>query len=363
MATLLATLHHYGVEHDLEIQVEGPARVGEVVDAVVRRAGMDRIPNAPSFLVERTRKTLARDTRFFDADIRSGDRLSLRDASGLSARHSAEAAAEAEIMDGPDAGVSVDLPPGPSDIGRSDLCTIRLTDRLASRRHARVTVTDDIHIADLGSTNGVLVNDEFILGASKVSADDVVTIGDTLIQVRRVERTQPTPTGPVVEFNRPPHVFRAYEGAKIELPAPPEDPPKQRLPMIAALIPLLLVGVLVGGSDLVFEGGWAFSPFMLVFMAFSPVMVVGSYLESKRTGRLNHKDRVEEHAELIRRKRERLDIEREKEITSRARSSRRVQKRNSSRQRCRPVFGNAIPTNRSSWLSGRALPIRTRGRQ
>ena len=230
-----------------------------------------------------------------------------------------EAAAQAQIVDGPGTGMSFDLRPGPSDIGRSNACDIRIEDKLASRRHARVVVADDIHIADLGSTNGVLISDEFIFGASKVSADDLVTIGDTIMQFRIVERTERTSTGPVVEFNRPPHVFRAYEGAKIKLPAPPADPPKQRLPMIAALIPLLLVGILYGGSDQVLENGWPFSPFMLVFMAFSPVMVVGSYLESKRSGRLNHKDRVAEHAELIQRKRARLDAEREKEIASRAR--------------------------------------------
>ena len=319
MATLLITLHHGDVDHDLKIQVDGPALVGDVVDAVVRRTQMDRVPSAPSFSVERTKERLARDTRVVDADLRSGDRLSLCEASGLSDRYRVEAAAQAQIVDGPGTGMSYDLPSGPSDIGRSEACNIRIKDRLASRRHARVMVADDIHIADLGSTNGILIDDEFIFGTSKVSADDLVTIGETTMQFCIVERTERTATRPVVEFNRPPHVFRAYEGAKIQLPAPPDDPPKQRLPMIAALIPLLLVGILYGGSDQVLENGWPFSPFMLVFMAFSPVMMIGSYLESKRSGRLNHKDRVAEHAELIRRKRARLDAERETEIASRAR--------------------------------------------
>lgn len=319
MATFLVTMDHDGKEHDLQIQVDGPVRVGDVVDVVVRRTRTDRLPVAPSFAVERTGDTLARDTRLMDADLRSGDRIHLRDASGLSDRRHAEAAARAEIVAGPGTGIPFPLGPGPSDIGRSAACDIRIKDRLASRRHARITVADDIHVTDLGSTNGVLVNDEFIFGASKVSADDLVMIGDTTMQFHMVERTERASAGPVVEFNRPPHVFKAYPGAEIELPAPPDDPPKQRLPMIAALVPLLLVGVMFVGSDKGLLDLWPFSPLMLVFMGLSPMMVVGSYLESKRSGRLNHKDRVAEHAELIRRKRARLDAEREKEIASRAR--------------------------------------------
>ncbi len=63
-------------------------------------------------------------------------------------------------------------------IGRSRDCQLALEDPLVSRRHAAFRWSNGkLVIEDLGSRNGVKVNDNKINGAMDLKLDDVVTIG------------------------------------------------------------------------------------------------------------------------------------------------------------------------------------------
>lgn len=71
-----------------------------------------------------------------------------------------------------------ELPPGRFLIGRSTDCQLSLDDPLVSRKHALLTVTDDsVEVQDLGSRNGVLVNDEKIAGSRQIGHGDRIMIG------------------------------------------------------------------------------------------------------------------------------------------------------------------------------------------
>ena len=71
-----------------------------------------------------------------------------------------------------------ELPPGRFLIGRSTDCQLSLDDPLVSRKHALLIVTDDaVEVQDLGSRNGVLVNDEKIPGPQAIGHGDKITIG------------------------------------------------------------------------------------------------------------------------------------------------------------------------------------------
>lgn len=71
-----------------------------------------------------------------------------------------------------------ELPPGRFLIGRSTDCQLSLDDPLVSRKHALLTVTDDaVEVQDLGSRNGVLVNDEKISGPRQIGHGDRIMIG------------------------------------------------------------------------------------------------------------------------------------------------------------------------------------------
>jgi len=71
------------------------------------------------------------------------------------------------------------IPPGGATIGRSRECDIVLADANVSRRHAEVlpAAAGAWTIADLGSTNGVLVNGRRIPGSEALAAGDRIALG------------------------------------------------------------------------------------------------------------------------------------------------------------------------------------------
>jgi pSer/pThr/pTyr-binding forkhead associated (FHA) protein len=78
----------------------------------------------------------------------------------------------------------LELPPGEFVVGRSRDCQLALDDALVSRRHAAFHATSDsLSVEDLGSRNGVKVNDARITGVVHLSSGDVVTIGSERLEV------------------------------------------------------------------------------------------------------------------------------------------------------------------------------------
>lgn len=71
------------------------------------------------------------------------------------------------------------IPPGGALVGRSRECDVVLADANVSRRHAEILpgAADTWTIADLGSTNGVLVNGRRIEGAELLQAGDRIVLG------------------------------------------------------------------------------------------------------------------------------------------------------------------------------------------
>lgn len=314
--SLLITLNHRARNINLSIEVEGPATIGEVVDAIVRQASLVGTPRRPALAVRRTGATLPRETRLSDADVRSGDRCWLNDAPDAQVAGSVPAAAVAEIVEGPGSGTEFELRPGPSDVGRAAICEITIDDELASRRHARINVGDEIRVHDLGSTNGVMVNDEMVAAATRVDPDDRITIGDTVLRVRSVEAPEEVPAGPSVPFNRPPHVVRPFDGRNVQIPAPPSEPQKQRFSITAALVPLVMV---LGMYLYYTQRDEEFPMIFLAFMLMSPIMVVGTYYENRGWGQREHRDQLAHHSERVAQVIAELDTARQEESASRKR--------------------------------------------
>lgn len=74
------------------------------------------------------------------------------------------------------------VPPGGGTIGRSRDCDMVLDDAGISRRHAEIRPgPDGWAVADLGSTNGVLVNGQPVRGSRLLAPGDRVGLGSTEI--------------------------------------------------------------------------------------------------------------------------------------------------------------------------------------
>jgi FHA domain len=89
-------------------------------------------------------------------------------------------------------GHEVALPPGKLVMGRGSRCHIVVDDLLASREHARLTVTEDsVVVEDLGSTNGVYVNEKRIESPTPLVQGDRMVVGTQELELREhVDRPQ-----------------------------------------------------------------------------------------------------------------------------------------------------------------------------
>lgn len=71
-------------------------------------------------------------------------------------------------------------------IGRAPSSDIRVDDRLVSARHARLVRRDGRwFLADLGSTNGTLLNERPLDGEQPVEYGDVIGIGSARLKLAR----------------------------------------------------------------------------------------------------------------------------------------------------------------------------------
>jgi DNA segregation ATPase FtsK/SpoIIIE, S-DNA-T family len=266
---LRATLSESATVSDLGRALSGAERPGVVPLPVVRnRAATPLTPSAP----------------VSESDIRSGDRIELAWLTEGSDPGDRPPVATITFRSGPDGGRTFPLHLGSNTLGRSTDAEVVVSDALSSRHHLAITVTDRIEVADLGSVNGSLVNGEPLTSPRHIGSHDIVTIGESTFTVSWL--TAPGAFRGIpgqILFNRPPRLLPPYPTRTVEIPEPPNDPQRQRLPMISALIPVVLaVGIWFLTKSL----------FAVAFLAFTPLMILGSWLESKRNGRADHKEQV-----------------------------------------------------------------------
>ncbi|MCC6216800.1 MAG: FHA domain-containing protein [Polyangiaceae bacterium] len=83
----------------------------------------------------------------------------------------------------------VALPVGETIIGRSGSVDVQLDSPLVSRQHCKLVVDDEgVTLVDLGSRNGMLVNDRFAGASTRLQVGDRITVGEstlTLVDARQ----------------------------------------------------------------------------------------------------------------------------------------------------------------------------------
>jgi S-DNA-T family DNA segregation ATPase FtsK/SpoIIIE len=236
-------------------------------------------------LVNRTHDLLDPRQAVVESSLTSGSTVALTQASARIGPAQGHGAAIATVESGPNRGQRFSLASGTSVIGREPDCEIRLSDPLVSRRHARINVSDVIEIIDMGSANGVIIDDQPV-PRSVLRTTDMVLLGDSKLSFR-IERSHHDgahPQASTVGFVRPPRLDPAYAGASFEAPEPPQRERSQRFPIVSLLAPLLMGGVLF------FLTGSVVS---LVFVGLSPIMLLGTAIESRVAGRLSFKQSLE----------------------------------------------------------------------
>lgn len=217
-----------------------------------------------------------------NAGLRSGSRVRAEQVSADLVAPGAgrgPAAAVLRVLSGPDRGKEFPLPVGTTVVGRGPEADVRLADPMVSKRHARVTIGDVVEIADLGSANGLVV-EGVPLPRLPLDGSTVVALGDTSISVVPLGRPSVAASGgPAIEFVRSPRVVPPLTEVEVALPAPPRPPSPRRFPFVAMVAPLLMGAVLFLTTR---------NTLSLIFIALSPVIMVGTWLDATITARRQH---------------------------------------------------------------------------
>ena len=274
-----------GESADLELMLgRSDATVGDLVDAL--RSGD---PSAPRESAPREGTGIMLDGRFCHPDLaldeiglHEGARVSLA-AAPADLPPPSTAALELRVVAGLDSGQRIPLTADGALVGRDDDDALAMSDVAVSRRHLRVEPSPGglrATVTDLGSVNGSWVEGRRIKEPTEVAPGTVFEAGDVAFMLAEVskDRLDVDPqrqagAGGLVPFNRPPRVRRSGPDDPLTAPEEVREQAPQKFSMVSAFAPLLLGGVMV-----IVLHNILFALFMLL----SPVMVVGSWWESRR---------------------------------------------------------------------------------
>lgn len=223
------------------------------------------------------------------------------------------------ITSGLHAGVTFSLINGENTIGRDPASRVCLTDPSISRRHATIEIGPRALITDLGSTNGMRV-DETEIPAAVLSGTHRIQLGqvdatlafeldhfrgaaqhhrgavaptefsesaDALIRSYPggAEKTRNWPAMALAdsEFIRSPRVETRFVSQPVELPQPPSPPEPQRFPILAMVAPVLMGGAMFAMTQ---------SPMSLMFIALSPLLMLGNFVDNRLSGNRKLRDKT-----------------------------------------------------------------------
>ncbi|MDR2930951.1 MAG: FHA domain-containing protein [Propionibacteriaceae bacterium] len=176
-------------------------------------------------------------------------------------------------------------------LGRGSDCDIRLDDPLVSHHHLRLDVAaQSTEVIDFGSANGTLV-DGSAIQRLRIDNPTRMLVGDTWVTVVPSPLTEQIAQQPgPVPFTRPPRVEDRYAGETFEAPDPPAETEGQGFPFLALLAPILMgVGMYMMTQRLT----------SLLFVALTPVMLVGNFLTQKTQQRRRRKKDVARFEERL----------------------------------------------------------------
>ncbi|WP_243075607.1 FtsK/SpoIIIE domain-containing protein [Microbacterium sp. SS28] len=307
-----------GSAHDVVVTAEPTATVGDVAariaaadprgayDASRRYTLQTASPMDPQW------RLLPPDAVIGDEWLASGLSVALvdeADAAHLLPSLHPGATAVLTILSGPQAGRSIPLGGGSHLVGRDPSCDVVLADPYLSKQHVRVDVGQSVELVDLGSANGVEVDGELV-SRVRVPGRLVVLVGGTelLVEVESHDAaTREDHVGPV-EFNRSPRVEERYIGRTLSVPEVPREADDQPFPLLAMIAPLLLGLAMFALTQ---------RPITLLFIAMSPIMLLGSWITTRRRDARKLKRQIARFDEGLVELGERLESE--KSVEQRAR--------------------------------------------
>ena len=283
MHVKLSLFRHDGSAQDVVVTAEPTATVRDIAARIAAADPRRSYDPARAYTLQ-TASPLAPEWRLLPPDAVIGDEwlasgLSVAlvdeaDAAGVLPTLHAGTTATVTVRGGSQAGQTQVLGRGSHTVGRDPSSDVVIADPYLSKRHLRIDVGQTVEVVDLGSANGIEVDGELV---PRIRVQDrvVVFAGDTelSVSVQTHAASRGDAAAAPVEFNRSPRVEERYAGREFPVPEVPRESDDQPFPLLAMIAPILL-----GGAMFAMTG----RPITLLFIAMTPVMLIGSWITTRR---------------------------------------------------------------------------------
>ncbi len=280
----------------LPTSADQPATGADLYGLLRRAAGRE----LPLLTLERTGELLARNASLVNTGLVSGDRLTaVAPRPGTSPKSEPVGDTERIILrtlTGPQPGAELAVLPGVS-VGRST--SDALDDASVSRQQFRFNIADgSVSLEDRGGVNPTVVNGRTASPRvpTEVTPGDVIEAGNVAMSLvsgppvrRDIHNQSFAYRDGALGFLQAPRVIDPEPEPVGDPPAPPNPPPERRFPLAAALLPVGLGLILAA----------VLGPRYALFVLISPLMVVWTYLDDRRSGRRSHAREVASHQQQV----------------------------------------------------------------
>jgi S-DNA-T family DNA segregation ATPase FtsK/SpoIIIE len=241
-----------------------------------------------------------------EAGLKTGSILSIGDPAA-SIVDEPEGLVEIRVVTGAGAGVVHRLMAGEAGVGTDPGCTIRLADDRIPPLCVAVVVDlqGDVTVRAMDGASDVLAetvphaDPPLAIDRERLTEEPVpwtigsqLTIGDVLLELETIQEPdaaiEDSPEAGWSDYNRPPRLLPPERPTQFKLPTPPTEQNRSGLPWLTMMIP-----VIMGVSLALITERW----YMLTMAAMSPMMMLGSYLQGKKTGKQTYRQQLAEYKE------------------------------------------------------------------
>lgn len=317
MSLMLTVVEGDGDAFDVHLDADPETPVGAVAEALAGAGGVHRPPEGLGLYAGD--RLLPADLLLRDSPLRHAAVVGLGRPAGTASAEP-DGLVEIRAVGGTGAGAVHRLDIGEYRIGLAHDGTAQVLRAVPDRPCAVLTVgpggrcrvAPDASAAPDGTAPQL--DREELAGATAWPAGAQLLVGGCLLELALPQRpdaaVQLSEDGTGWDYNRPPRLRPAKTATHFTLPSPPGSPAARPLPWITAAAPLVMAGV----------GALAFGRMqMLFFGLLSPVVILGNYLVSRRSGRQSHSETVAAYEE----KKARIEGDAEQALTAERTARRR----------------------------------------
>lgn len=237
---------------------------------------------------------LSPDTTVGEAGVRDGCIITLLDTQAPPpfAEDLPDAVVRLRIVSGRGAGTVHHVGAGTVLIGRAERCTIVVADPLAGEVDLGLVIDAEgqITVALGTEKSAAMIAGEPAVDGARLLAGSQLAYADCVIEMGDLETVRAaivdSPEDGRRKYNRPPRILPPDLAPRFVLPTEPREPEKQPLPILMAMLPLMAS---IAMAYLLRN------PMMLMFGLMSPLMLMGSWLTGRKTGRRRFKRETAEY--------------------------------------------------------------------